>query len=104
MTQPTANQHKTAPTPRKPGITQDAVVIVPGIMGSELRDTATGATLWGLSGVRWLIKAWTRPGGLAALHMTDAELEGRTGRIQPVQLLRHSAWTPYLKGCEPYTD
>ncbi|WP_254401551.1 triacylglycerol lipase [Streptomyces sp. AC555_RSS877] len=104
MNQPTANQRKSTPAPEKRGITQDAVIIVPGIMGSELRDAETGATLWGLSTVRWLMKAWTRPGGLAALHMTDAELEGNTGRIQPVQLLRHSAWTPYLKGCEPYTD
>jgi hypothetical protein len=84
--------------------TQDAVVIVPGIMGSELRDTTTGTTLWGLSGARWLVKAWTRPGGLKNLHMTDAELAGDIGRVQPIQLLRHSAWTPYLKGCEPYTD
>jgi hypothetical protein len=50
------------------------------------------------------MKTWTRPDCLTALHMTEAELAGSTGRIQPVQLLRHSGWTPYLKGCEPYTD
>jgi hypothetical protein len=28
--------------------TQDAVVVVPGIMGSRLRETTTGTLLWGL--------------------------------------------------------
>ncbi|MFB7706349.1 lipase/acyltransferase domain-containing protein [Streptomyces niveus] len=85
-------------------ITQDAVVIVPGIMGSELYDTVTGKTVWGLSGVSWLLKAWTRPGGLDALRLTPDELEGKTGRIKATQLMRHSSWTPYLQGFEPYTN
>ncbi|MFJ8827927.1 esterase/lipase family protein [Streptomyces sp. NPDC102467] len=85
-------------------VTQDAVVIVPGIMGSELRDSATGSVLWGLSGTGWLLRAWTRRDGLAGLHLTDDELTGRTGRVQATQLLRHGTWTPYLRGQEPYTD
>ncbi|WP_435218280.1 esterase/lipase family protein [Streptomyces sp. bgisy034] len=104
MDQHAGNQPETTLVPGNLDITQDAVVIVPGIMGSELRDASTGRTVWGLSGVRWLIDAWTRPKGLKALHMTDAELDGAAGRLEPVQLLRHSAWTPYLKGFEPYTD
>ncbi len=85
-------------------ITQDAVVIVPGIMGSELYDTVTQKTVWGLSGVSWLLKAWTRPKGLEPLRLTPEELEGRTTRIKPTQLMRHSSWTPYLQGFEPYTN
>ncbi|MFI5998513.1 hypothetical protein ACIBAC_42590 [Streptomyces sp. NPDC051362] len=104
MNAATAHRPTSVPGPARRNITQDAVVIVPGIMGSELRDTTTGSTVWGLSSVRWLLKAWTRSDGFAALRMTDEELEGKTGRIQPVQLMRHSAWTPYLKGSEPYTD
>ncbi|MFD0056952.1 hypothetical protein ACFVHR_24880 [Streptomyces sp. NPDC127168] len=88
----------------KPDITQDAVVIVPGIMGSELLDTTTSRIVWGLSEAGWLIKSWTMPGGMTALQMTEDELTGRSGRIKPLQLLRHSAWTPYFKGFEPYTD
>lgn len=84
-------------------ITQDAVVIVPGIMGSELYDTVTRKTVWGLSGVSWLLKAWTRPKGLEPLRLTPQELEGSTTRIRPTQLMRHSSWTPYLQGFEPYT-
>ncbi|MFI0241840.1 hypothetical protein [Streptomyces sp. NPDC016845] len=85
-------------------VTQDAVVIVPGIMGSELRSAETGEVLWGLSGARWLLRAWTRRDGLAGLHLTEDELTGRTGRVQATQLLRHGTWTPYLRGQEPYTD
>jgi len=85
-------------------LTQDAVVIVPGIMGSELYDTVTQKTVWGLSGVSWLLKAWTRSKGLEPLRLTPEELEGKTNRIKATQLMRHSSWTPYLQGLEPYTD
>ncbi|MFI7386578.1 esterase/lipase family protein [Streptomyces sp. NPDC049813] len=96
------------PAPAEPEVplhvTQDAVVIVPGIMGSELRSTVTGDVLWGLSGAGWLLRAWTRRDGLAELHLTEDELTGRTGRIEATRLLRHGTWTPYLRGQEPYTD
>ncbi|MEU8777106.1 hypothetical protein [Streptomyces sp. NPDC048606] len=85
-------------------VTQDAVVVVPGIMGSALRDTTTGKHVWGIGGISWLLKAWTLPKGLEALAMTEDELAGKTGRIEATGLLRTSAWTPYLAGSEPYTD
>ncbi|WP_331738091.1 esterase/lipase family protein [Streptomyces sp. NBC_00069] len=85
-------------------VTQDAVVVVPGIMGSALRDTTTGKDVWGLGGVSWLLKAWTTPSGLKSLAMTEDELAGKNGRIKATGLLKHSAWTPYLAGSEPYTD
>ena len=31
-----------------PDRTHDAVVVIPGIMGSELRDGTSGSVLWGL--------------------------------------------------------
>jgi hypothetical protein len=31
----------------------DAVIVVRGIRGSELVDTATGDVLWGLADARW---------------------------------------------------
>ncbi|GLX19720.1 lipase/acyltransferase domain-containing protein [Streptomyces lavendulae] len=85
-------------------VTQDAVVVVPGIMGSTLHDTTTGKDVWGIGGISWLLKAWTTPSGLKSLTMTEDELAGKTGRIKATGLLRHSAWTPYLAGSEPYTD
>ncbi|MEV4510951.1 hypothetical protein AB0K00_18510 [Dactylosporangium sp. NPDC049525] len=32
----------------RPQLSSDLVVVVPGIMGSELTDAVTGETLWGL--------------------------------------------------------
>ncbi|MGW0786819.1 esterase/lipase family protein [Streptomyces sp. NPDC002911] len=83
--------------------TQDAVVVVPGIMGSTLKDGVTGRHLWGLGGASWYVKAWTHPQGLRELHLTEDELEGKTGRIEATGLLASTAWTPYLRGHEPYT-
>ncbi|MGW1895394.1 esterase/lipase family protein [Streptomyces sp. NPDC002004] len=85
-------------------ITQDAVVVVPGIMGSALKDTTTGKRIWGLESAAWYVKAWTHPKGLQALHLTEDELEGKTGRVEATGLLTSGAWTPYLRGSEPYTD
>ncbi|MGI5450710.1 lipase/acyltransferase domain-containing protein [Streptomyces sp. CA-243310] len=85
-------------------VTQDAVVIVPGIMGSELFDTHTNKRLWGLGGISWLRRAWTSPTGLEGLRMTDEELDGKHTRVKATGLLKHSAWTPYFAGQEPYTD
>src|SRR5215212_6507238 len=67
---------------------RDAVVVLPGIMGSELVETATGRVLWGISDLRWYGTAWTTGGALAALLVTDEEREGHTGRIRASRLLR----------------
>lgn len=87
-----------------PNTTQDAVVVVPGIMGSELYDTATDSVVWGLARAGWLLKAWTAPRGLRALHLTPDEREGRLGRVRARRLLSTPAWSPFLRGIEPYGD
>ncbi|MFJ4849205.1 hypothetical protein [Streptomyces sp. NPDC088733] len=84
-------------------MTQDAVVVVPGIMGSELRDAETGDLLWGLS-VRLLERAWRRGDGLKHLHVTPEELDGHTDRVRATCLLAKPAWAPFLLGIEPYAD
>ncbi|MGW0709815.1 lipase/acyltransferase domain-containing protein [Streptomyces sp. NPDC002643] len=81
----------------------DAVMVVPGIMGSELRDTRSGELLWGLSDPRWYLSAWTTGSMLDRLALTDDERAGRTGRIEPVGLLRAPAFAPVLRGAEPYS-
>jgi hypothetical protein len=83
-------------------VTHDAVVVVPGIMGSELVD-ADGRTLWGLRDLRWYVTAWTTGAGLRALRLTDEERAGHTGRVRPNGLLRFPAFMPVLAGLEPYT-
>lgn len=74
----------------------DAVVVVPGIMGSALVDAATGKTLWGLHDLGWYGRAWSTGSLLRDL----ADLE--PGRIEPQGLLRFPAWAP-LGYFEPYT-
>ncbi|MFD9097799.1 hypothetical protein [Streptomyces collinus] len=85
-----------------PDITHDAVVVVPGIMGSELFDTTTNRVIWGLSKGRWLAKAWLTGDGLTPLQLTHDELAGDYGRIKARRLLQTPAWSPFLRGIEPY--
>ncbi|XVS61848.1 lipase/acyltransferase domain-containing protein [Actinosynnema sp. CA-299493] len=84
--------------------THDAVVVVPGIMGSALVDSATGKQLWGLKQLRWYVRAWSRGDGLADLAVSDDELAGDTRRVRPDGLLAFPAFAPFLAGLEPYTE
>ncbi|MEO3743874.1 hypothetical protein [Plantactinospora sp. B5E13] len=86
-------------------VSRDAVIVVPGIMGSELVDADTGRVLWGLTDPRWYVSAWASGRGLAALRVTEAELAG-TGpvRVRATGLLRTPAFAPVLRGVEPYRD
>ncbi|MFE0355889.1 hypothetical protein ACFW2K_10245 [Streptomyces nigra] len=85
-----------------PAVTHDAVVVVPGIMGSELRDTTTGNVIWGLANPGWLAKAWLTRKGLAPLQLTPAEMAGDYSRVEAPRLLQTPAWSPFLRGVEPY--
>jgi len=88
-----------------PDVTHDAVVVVPGIMGSALRDTTTGRSLWGLRDPRsW--GAWLRDDGIRPLHLDEDERAGKYGRVEATELLRFPrfpAWAPSLRGLEPYS-
>jgi hypothetical protein len=80
-------------------VTTDAVVVVPGIMGSELVDE-TGEVCWGLKPLL-LGKAWlTRR--LDVLRVTEADQAGGR-RLRPTRLLRVPGYMPMLGGLEPYT-
>jgi hypothetical protein len=82
---------------------RDAVIVVPGVMGSELKDSATGKTLWGISDARWYLRAWTSGTSLADLRLTEAEQAGKYGRVEATRVLRFPAFAPILQGFEPYT-
>src|SRR4051812_45197662 len=73
---------------------RDAIVVIPGIMGSELTDTAIGQTLWGLNDARWYLSAWTTGRPPTALTLTEEEQVGRYGRVRPTRLLRFTAFAP----------
>lgn len=84
-------------------LTPDAVVVVPGIMGSELYDTVLDRYIWGLR-PGWYARAWGPAGtGLAPLAPTEEELTGDTGRVRATGLLAVPAFAPVFAGVEPYT-
>lgn len=96
------------PTPQVPrkaatlGRTHDLVIIVPGIMGSELRDIEKDRTIWGFKDLSWYVRAWTTGSGIQDLKLTDAELSGDYGRVKAVGLLRFPGYARYFKGIDPY--
>lgn len=77
----------------------DAVIVVPGIMGSELRD-GDGRVVWGLT-VGALGPAWSAGALPRALRVRDEDLAG-VRRLTPTRLLRVPAYAPFLRGLEPY--
>lgn len=80
----------------------DAFVILPGIMGSKLIDTATGKTLWGFS-PRVYVDAWLTGHSLEELAVSDDERAGKTGRVKASSLLTLPAYAPGFLGLDKYT-
>jgi pimeloyl-ACP methyl ester carboxylesterase len=80
----------------------DTVVIVPGIMGSRLVETATGETVWGVRRIASLKTAgnvldrWAA-GRLADLAVTDEERDGTATRIHPDGLIKEPVWGPTFR-------
>lgn len=90
-------------TPVSRRLTSDAVVVVPGIMGSELYDTVLERYIWGLR-PGWYARAWSPRGtGLEPLAPTEEELVGDTRRVRATGLLKVPAFAPVFAGIEPYT-
>ncbi|WP_157882100.1 lipase/acyltransferase domain-containing protein [Streptomyces rubellomurinus] len=83
-------------------VSADAVVVIPGIMGSRLVEAATGRVLWGLGRAAQLAARWRHREGLAALAVTPQEWDGRVGRVVPAGLLDTAEFAPVLRGIEPY--
>src|ERR1700733_10187443 len=83
-------------------MTGDAVIVVPGILGSELVDNDTGQQIWGFS-PKLLIKALTSgSAAFQALHLTSAERGGYYRRVTATGLLSIPTWLSWLRGSEDY--
>ncbi|MFF8711855.1 hypothetical protein ACF07T_10505 [Streptomyces sp. NPDC015184] len=80
----------------------DAVVVVPGIMGSELVNTATGKKLWGAPHL-FRYTAGMQLDRFKSLALTDGERAGHIGQIRPGGLLSVHEWFPNFGGIEPYS-
>ncbi|WP_416959471.1 esterase/lipase family protein [Streptomyces sp. Agncl-13] len=86
----------------RPYATHDAVVVIPGIMGSVLVDRdAPQKPVWGDGPVA---ASWFSGAALRRLRLTEEEQEGHYGRIVPGGLLRYAAWFPGFRGIERYRD
>ncbi|UQA92338.1 lipase/acyltransferase domain-containing protein [Streptomyces halobius] len=91
--------------------TRDACIVVPGIMGSVLEDTATGAELWGAD-PGMLTDPLTGKGFLGTLHANGQEqaADDDTARRNPLTRIRATTlltkpwWLPVFEGLDPYTD
>ncbi|WP_433623369.1 alpha/beta fold hydrolase [Nocardia sp. CA-120079] len=79
-------------------MTDDAVVVIPGIMGTELIDAATGKLLWGMSPAL-LARLWTAP----ARHLKPLGFDPENNTVVPGRLLRLPSFAPVLAGIEPYS-
>ncbi|MFZ0161119.1 MAG: hypothetical protein WAL50_18985 [Kineosporiaceae bacterium] len=80
----------------------DAVVVVPGIMGSVLVDAHSGEELWSVG----TIADWLRGAALdkmRALHVDDGERDGKVDRIRATGFMTRPWWLPGAGGAEPYT-
>ncbi|MEU1496892.1 hypothetical protein [Streptomyces sp. NPDC005732] len=82
--------------------THDAVVIVPGIMGSVLEESDTpGRRIWGDTTVA---KSWFSGSALRRLQLTKEEQEGHYGRVKATKLLDVATWLPLFRGVERYDN
>ncbi|MFJ8250823.1 esterase/lipase family protein [Streptomyces sp. NPDC094466] len=79
----------------------DAVMVVPGIMGSALRDVEKDTPLWGV-GRLFQYSARTHQKRLRALAVSAEERAGETGRVEATGLLRIADWFPGLGTAQPY--
>ncbi|MFJ6049888.1 hypothetical protein [Streptomyces sp. NPDC092307] len=81
----------------------DAVIIVPGIMGSSLKDVETDKQLWGI-GRLFTYTARTYTGRLRSLGLTPQERAGDTGRVEATGLLNVADSMPGLGQAQPYNE
>ncbi len=89
---------KPIPVPLSP----DAVIIVPGIMGSALEVVETGKLIWGLR-IAWYRDAIKNDDVWNLLKVTDEERDGTSTRIKPAGLLKLGPVASFfLGGFDPY--
>jgi hypothetical protein len=80
-------------------VTRDAVVVVPGIMGSELRNERN-EVVWGMK-PRVLFRQLLSRDVLTRLHLAPGAPDDG---IRATALLAFPGYLPLLDGVEPYTD
>ncbi|MFE6926068.1 hypothetical protein ACFVAV_33995 [Nocardia sp. NPDC057663] len=79
-------------------VIDDCVVVVPGIMGTELIDIGTGKKLWGLEPLL-IARMWVA----LSNRLTPLAVDPQHATVRPGHLLRTPTFAPFLRGIEPYT-
>ena len=82
-------------------MTGDVVIVVPGILGSDLVDNETGKRIWGFP-PKLLIKALVSDNALQPLQLTDAERDGDYRRVTATGFLSCPTLLARLFGSEDY--
>jgi len=77
------------------------MIVVPGILGSDLVDNYTGKQIWGFPPKR-LIEVLATEDGLRPLQLTAAERDGDYRRVTPTGLLTRPTWFSHFGGFEDY--
>jgi hypothetical protein len=83
-------------------VSYDAIVVIPGIMGSELVDTTSGRCLWGIQKALGYAFRWADRPLMGALAVTDEERVGQSKRVAATRLLAAPHLVPAVGGLEPY--
>jgi hypothetical protein len=84
---------------------RDAVVIIPGIMGSELVEAETGRTLWGLADMGWYASAWTTGGSLTRLAVTRQPCSEESEQPRKgLTIISHRATLPTTRSAARSSD
>ncbi|MDR1266667.1 MAG: hypothetical protein LBK42_14190 [Propionibacteriaceae bacterium] len=82
---------------QRPSLTNDLVLIVPGIMGSKLVDQTNGQTIWNIN-PKLFWQGFTSPESLAdLLTPRDEELAGNRRRVRATDLIETLSQGPYAK-------
>lgn len=76
-----------------------AVIVVPGIMGSELKEG--NETVWGFKSLRWYFDVW-KSNQFRSLALTQRERDGDYGRITATNLLSSPAFLAKFGKINPY--
>ncbi|WP_433788571.1 esterase/lipase family protein [Actinoplanes sp. CA-252034] len=77
-------------------------MVIPGIMGSELRDRDLGREIWAVPRAAGYAVRWRDRELMAALAVTDEERAGKTGRVEVAGLIGVPHLGAVFGGLEPY--
>jgi hypothetical protein len=80
----------------------DAVVVIPGIMGSDLHDLTLGKRIWGADRAAGYAFRWRDRSLMMALAVTDEERSGEAHRVKAKNLVGVPHLGSVFGGLEPY--